>query len=81
MSLADVTRLIQLGDSDLIAGGSEDSQVGIGGDSAGGQLAASVGHDVQGLAFQVNRKASCTLCTFKTETFAHYFKNIIITLT
>ncbi|KAK7490765.1 hypothetical protein BaRGS_00017994 [Batillaria attramentaria] len=36
----------------LIGGGAE-SQVGIGGDSAGGQLTACVSQDVKGLAFQI----------------------------
>ncbi|KAK7493485.1 hypothetical protein BaRGS_00015196 [Batillaria attramentaria] len=34
-------------------GGHVDSQVGVAGDSAGGQLAASITHDVTGLAFQI----------------------------
>lgn len=37
-------------------GAGKDSKVGVEGDSAGGKLAASVAHDVQGLSFQVNTR-------------------------
>lgn len=37
----------------LVIGAGKDSKVGVEGDSAGGKLAASVAHDVQGLSFQV----------------------------
>ena len=35
------------------AGGSEASKVGVGGDSSGGTISASVSHDVPGVAFEV----------------------------
>lgn len=37
----------------VLAGGSKKSKVGVAGDSAGGNISASVAHDVQGLAFEV----------------------------
>jgi acetyl esterase/lipase len=37
-----------------ISGGEAESKVGLGGDSCGGQLAASLAHDIPGLAFQVS---------------------------
>lgn len=42
-------------------GGTENSPVGVGGDSSGGTLAATVAHQVPGLAFQVsdNPDVSC----------------------
>lgn len=36
-----------------VTGAGKNSKVGVEGDSAGGKLAASVAHDVEGLAFQV----------------------------
>lgn len=48
----------------IYIGGHPDSKVGIGGDSAGGQLTASVAHDVQGLAFQVHTH---------TDTYTHTY--------
>ena len=36
-------------------GGSERCKVGVGGDSGGGTITASVAHDVPGLAFEVNK--------------------------
>lgn len=40
-------------DNKVLIGGHHESAVGVGGDSAGGQLAASVAHDVRSLDFQV----------------------------
>jgi hypothetical protein len=38
-------------------GGGPHSRVGVGGDSSGGRMAASVAHDVPGLTFQVCYRA------------------------
>jgi len=38
----------------LCKGGTENSKVGIGGDSGGGTVSSSVAHDVPGLAFEVS---------------------------
>ncbi|KAK7103851.1 ethyl acetate hydrolase-like [Littorina saxatilis] len=47
----DVTRWVLR--KKALVGGEEESQVGVGGDSAGGHLASSISHDVKGLAFQL----------------------------
>ena len=54
----------------LCAGVSESSLVGVGGDSAGGTITASVAHDVE-FDFQVTEK-DCSYLTLSKES-THYF--------